>query len=114
MAGYYDFTIDRKTTFKRTMGWRIGGFPVDVTGFTGRLEGRKSVTQVEPDFSLTSDPNGGIEIGSANGRIDINVSPVATDNLKTGIYFYYMNIYTGGEVIRLIEGRVTIKDGGFK
>lgn len=114
MAAYYDFTIDRNTTFKRTMGWRIGGFPVDLTGFQSRLEGRKAVTQVEPDFILTSELNGGILVGTSNGRIDINVTAVATNNLKTGIYFYYMNVYTGNEVIRLIEGRVTIKDGGFK
>jgi len=111
MAGYYDFTIERRVTFKRTLGWRIGGLPVDCTGFTARIEGRKALNQVTPDFVLTSDPDGGIVVGGADGRIDIDLTPNATDGLKAGIYFYWMDINTGSEITRLIEGRLTIKEG---
>jgi hypothetical protein len=111
MAGYYDFTVEKGVTFKRTLGWRVGGLPVDTTGFTARLEGRKSLTQPEPDFVLTSDPNGGIVLGGASGRIDITVTPEGSAALKSGIYFYWLNINTGGEITRLLEGRSTIKEG---
>lgn len=111
MAGYYDFTIERRTTFKRTLGWRIGSMPVDVTGFSARLEGRKNITQQEPDFVLTSDTDGGLTVGKENGRIDVNVSPTGTDALKSGIYFYWLDVNTGSEIQRLLEGRITIKEG---
>lgn len=111
MAGYYDFTVERRTTFKRTLGWRVGGLPVDITGFTAVLEGRKSLTQPTPDFVLTSAPGGGIVMGKADGRIDINVTPAGTEELKTGIYFYWLDITSENEVTRLLEGRVTVKEG---
>lgn len=112
MAGYYDFTIERGVTFKRTLGWRIGGMPVDVTGFSARLEVRKSNTQPEPDYVLTSAKDGGLLVGGADGRIDILAPVKWTTQLKSGIYFYWLAIDTGSETTRLIEGRVTIKDGG--
>lgn len=111
MAGYYDFTIERRVTFKRTLGWRLGGLPVDCTRFTARIEGRKALNQATPDFILTSDPDGGIEVGGADGRIDIVLNPQRTDALASGIYFYWMDINTGSEITRLIEGRLTIKEG---
>ena len=111
MAGYYDFTVERGVTFKRTLGWRVGGLPVDITGFTAKLEGRKTLTQPVPDFVLTSDPGGGIVMGKADGRIDINVTPAGSSELKSGIYFYWLDINTGSEVTRLLEGRVTVKEG---
>lgn len=110
MAGYYDFTIERGATFKRTLGWRVGGFPVDVTGFTARLEGRKTLTQPTPDFVLTSDKDGGITVGDANGRIDILVSPDMV-KVTNGIYFYWLDMNTGSEISRLLEGRITVKEG---
>lgn len=113
MAGYYDFTVERGVTFKRTLGWRVGGLPVDITGFTARLEGRRTPSQPVPDFVLTSDPGGGITMGGSNGRIDVNITPSGSSELKSGIYFYWLDINTGSEVTRLLEGRVTVKEGTF-
>lgn len=110
MAGYYDFTVERGVTFKRTLGWRVGGFPVDITGFTARLEGRRTLSQPTPDFTLTSDPGGGITMGDANGRIDVVISPDMV-KVSNGIYFYWLDINTGSEISRLLEGRITVKEG---
>jgi hypothetical protein len=111
MAGYYDFFVERGTTFKRTLGWRVGGLPVDVTGFTARLELRRTLAQPTPDYTLTSDPGGGIVMGKADGRIDVTTTPEWSSAMKSAIYFYWLDINTGSEVTRLIEGRVTVKEG---
>lgn len=112
MAGYYDFTVDRGTTFKRTLGWRVGGLPVDITGFAATMELRKKPSQSAPDYVLTSDKNGGIVVGDANGRIDITATPDWTKQIVSGIYFYFIDVNGGKEITRLLEGRVTVKDGG--
>ncbi len=111
MSGYYDFTLDRGATFKRTLGWRVGGLPVDVTGYQARIELRRSTSQANPDYVLTSEPDGGISIGNANGRIDVNAKPEWTTDIKSGIYFYRLDIWTGSEVNRLLEGRATVREG---
>jgi hypothetical protein len=111
MAGYYDFQVEKGTTFKRTLGWRVGGMPVDVTGFTAVLEMRKNQSSPTPDYVLTSDKDGGLVVGGADGRIEIFVQPAWSTAIPKGIYFYWLDINTGDEVDRLLEGRATIKEG---
>lgn len=109
MAGYYDFTIERRTTFKRTLVWSVGDIPVNNTGYSARLEARKTISQTSPDFVLTV--GDGITLGGANGLIDLNITPARSSELQAGIYFYWLDINTGDETERLLEGRLTIKEG---
>lgn len=112
MAGYYDFTVERRTTFKRTLVWSVGDIPVNNTTYKARLEGRKNMSQAQPDFVLTD--GDGITMGGANGVINVNVSPARSAELPSGIYFYWLDINTGDETERLLEGRLTVKEGSIQ
>jgi hypothetical protein len=112
MAGYYDFTIERRTTFKRTLAWTAGDVPVNNTTYTARLEARKNMSQPQPDFVLTN--GDGITMLGANGVIDLSITPARSSELGAGIYFYWLDINTGDEVERLLEGRLTIKEGSIQ
>lgn len=82
--------------------------PLDLTGYTARMQVRQSVGSEQILLELTTE-DGGIAIDAATGTITLQVS--ATDSAaftwRAGVYDLEL-IDTGGAVTRLASGAVTV------
>lgn len=120
VAGQLNLEIEKGATFKHTIRWETSaGVPVDVTGAVALLQVRKtqatdgvhvlSIASYSAPVGAPTPWRTDITIAEAEGRFDINVSAVVTATLEAGAWYYDMKVtLAGGEVYRLVEGRMTI------
>ena len=107
MAGAYNFTIEQGATFNLLMTWRIDNVPVNLTGYTARLQARIDVD--EPDTILSLTTGAGITLGGAAGTITLDQTATQTALLPKGEYVYDLELQTsGGVVTRLLQGELNI------
>ena len=109
-AGIYDIIIEQGATFNFALIWRDpSGMPINLTGYTARMQVRQTVTQPDPaPLSLTTE-NGGITLGGPAGPINVLATPVQTAGLsfRAGVYDLEL-VSPGGEVTRLVQGSVVV------
>jgi hypothetical protein len=107
MAGEYNFTIEQGATFNLLMTWRIDNVPVNLTGYTARLQARIDVDETDTILSLTT--GAGITLGGAAGTITLDQTATQTAVLPKGEYVYDLELQTsGGTVTRLLQGELNI------
>ena len=106
----YDIVIEQGATFTFNLTWKDSlGAPINLSGYTARMQVRKSVKDTAKMLDLTV-ANGAITLGGALGTIAIVASATLTsamDSVK-GVYDIEVESATG-VVTRLAEGEVTIK-----
>jgi hypothetical protein len=108
-AGEHDITIEQGATFQLSLLWEdSAGDPVNVTGYSARMQVREKYTSTTTLLSLTS-VAGDIVLGGAAGTIVVTASATATAAIdeKRGVYDLEM-VSPSGTVTRLIRGCVTI------
>jgi len=109
-AGEHDITIEQGATFQMPITWTTGVVPtpVNLTGYTARMQVRKTYASTTAVLSLTTE-NGGITLGGALGTIDILASATQTAAIaiKSGVYDLEL-VSGGGIVTRLLQGAVEI------
>lgn len=108
MAGKHDFNIDQGTTWNRIVTIAQDGTPVDLSGFTARMQLRGVKRQSIPDLSLTTE-NGGITIDTLAGQLTLSISAAQSAGLS-GSYFYDLELVTGQTVTRWLEGKIILSD----
>lgn len=111
-AALRDFTIEQGATFSQPLLWRdSSNNPVNLTGYTARMQARRSKTSEEAVVDLTTE-NGGIVLGGATGRITLRI-PAATTNTYTWLRAYYdlELVAPGGDVRRLLQGELNVSVG---
>ena len=107
MAGSYNFTIEQGATFNLLMTWKIDNVPVNLTGYTARLQARIDVDETDTILSLTT--GAGITLGGAAGTITLDQTATQTALLPKGEYVYDLELQTsGGVVTRLLQGELNI------
>jgi hypothetical protein len=107
MAGSYNFTIEQGATFNLLMTWRIDNVPVNLIGYTARLQARIDVDETETILSLTT--GAGITLGGAAGTITLDQTATQTALLPKGEYVYDLELQSsGGVVTRLLQGELNI------
>lgn len=108
-AAAYDITIEQGTTFRLSLIWKDSeGDPVNLTGYTARMQMRRRHSATEKILDLTTQ-NGAIALGGAAGTIEVTVPATATDDIsvRSGVYDLEL-VSASGVVTRLIEGGVTV------
>ena len=107
-AGTLDFTIEQGATFNLLLTWKIDTVPVNLTGYTARLQARVDVEDSEVIVSLTTS-NGGITLGGSAGTISLDQTATQTTLLPAGTYVYDLElISTNSTVTRLVQGELLI------
>lgn len=107
-AGIYDITIEQGATFTLSATWKDStGAPVNLTGYSARMQVRPDYESEEVLVSITS--TSGIVLGGALGTIVATVSATDTQklNIQKGVYDLELQS-TGGVVTRLLQGFATI------
>lgn len=101
--------IEQGATFKQVFIWKTGNpaVPVDLTGYTARMQARPTPSDSTIFLDLTTE-NGGITLG-ADGSIRLFVSSDETTayTWKSGVFDLEL-IDATGTVTRLIQGAITV------
>jgi hypothetical protein len=104
-----NIVIEQGATFELPIVWKSGGVPVDLTGYTARMQVRAEIAASAPLLTLTTE-NARIVLGTDDGAILLTVEADATAALTADRGFYDLELVAPitGHVRRLIQGRVRI------
>lgn len=108
-AAYYSFKIEQGATFYQPLVWKDGdGDVVNLTGYTARMQVRKTLKADTPILTLTTE-DGRITLGGALGTILLEVSATDTAELTACCGVYDLELQSiDGNVVRLLEGEIEI------
>jgi len=108
-AGTLDLFVEQGATFSYTLTLNdSAGAPVNLTGYTARMQMRRSVQSPDILISLTT-ANGRLVITPLTGVITMTISATDTAALNFQSAVYDLEIESaGGIVTRLIEGKVRL------
>ena len=118
-AGTYNFTCEQGSTFTRLIELEepnlavdpTGGTfsPVDISGYTARMQIRRTLESTSPMISLTTENNRlVVNPGDEANQILINLSDAETSTLTTnGVYDLEIES-PDGVVSRILQGAVTV------
>jgi hypothetical protein len=81
--------------------------PVDLTGFTARMDIRETLDEVTVIHTLTTE-NAGITLGGVAGTIDLLIPAATTEGFTFGNAVYDLELINGTVVTRLLGGAITL------
>lgn len=103
MATKSNLVIDQGSTFSTDLTLTDeNGDPIDLVGYTANSQIRKWYTSSTPSATFTT------AINTQIGVITLSLTANQTSNLVSGRYVYDVEINSGAEVSRIVEGIVTI------
>jgi hypothetical protein len=103
-AQTYDITADQGATYSVVITYKnTAGTPINLTGYTARMQLRASYTSTTAALSLTTE-NGRIVLGGALGTITLLVEAATMETLEAKTYVYDLELINGSTVIRLLQG----------
>lgn len=109
MAQKENLSIDQGVTYKHRFDYvDTTNTPIDISGYTARMQIRESVddTVTVYDSTVGSD----IEIDGPNGTVTLTIPATTTEAFTFSAGVYDIEIVSSqSEVIRLVEGRVKIR-----
>ena len=107
-AGIYDITIEQGATFQMSLTWNDNtGSPINLSGYSARMQVRTSYEAEETLVSLTS-LGGDIVLGGALGTIAITIAASVTETLQIDEGVYDLELVNGLTVTRLLQGKATV------
>lgn len=111
-AAYYAIHVEQGATWRRTLTVKDEGSPVDLTGFTARMDVRESIDSPSPLLHLgtvTDTAATGITINGPAGQLTLAITDEASTawTWRYGIYDLELES-PGGEVDRLLHGEVLV------
>ena len=107
-AGNYDITCDQGATFSRVITWKnSNGTPIDLTNYTARMQVRANYPSSTVILNLTTE-NAGIALGGVLGTITLAATATATAAITADQYVYDLELITGSNVTRVVEGTFTV------
>jgi hypothetical protein len=105
--GLVNFVCPQGSTFRRSLTYTLDQIPIDLSGYSSRLQVRQTHYSEDPIISLVS--GSGILIGGSAGTIEILIEANVTSNFPPGTHFYDLEIISPSNIVdRLIEGRFNV------
>ena len=111
--GVLDLKMWQGATWNYELVWEDGNpsAPVDLTGYTAKMQVRIIKPASKVILELTSLLGGGITLGGVDGTIDLDLSAADTAEIPAGRYVYDLEMTDGSIVTRLIEGAFVVSGG---
>lgn len=105
--GKYNMICPQGATFTKRLTWTIEDVPVDLTGYTGRMQAKVSYSnKCQPIFTITTE-NGGILVDD-EGNIDLLISSDDTEIFIPKEYIYDLELEKNNTVYRILEGKFIV------
>lgn len=104
-----NLNIYQGATFRHRFVWKDGkGKPINLTGYTARLQARESIESANAPITLTTE-NGGISLSGVTGAISLYMSDEATALITTKKLVYDLELEApNGDVVRLVSGSINV------
>jgi len=102
--GRYNLAVYKGTTFELKPVWKIGGVPVNLSGYTADMQVRYATdTAIIVELSTA---NGRITIDAEYGRINLKLTASQTAALAAGTYQYDLNLTNTADstVYKILQG----------
>lgn len=108
-AGLYDITIEAGATFRLAITWKDdAGVPINLTGYSARMQVRETYEATDTILSLTSGA-GDIVLGGSAGTVIVTVQATTTQKLFHSYAVYDLELEaSNGVVTRLLQGNAII------
>ena len=106
VPGRLNLICPQGSTFARTLTYKINDVPVNLTGYSARMQVRPFHYSYDTIVSLTS--GSGITLGGSAGTIDILIQPSTTVEFPSGDYVYDLELFVSSNVYRLVEGKFSV------
>jgi hypothetical protein len=100
------FTVTNATTGTYISGG-IATVPMNLTGYTARLQVRSLPSDPDAVLTLTTE-NGGITITALTGFVAVTATATQTTAIDEGTYVYDIELVNGSIVTRLAQGQVVV------
>ena len=109
-AGIYNATIDQGSVWSVIFVYKDpSDNPINLTGYTAAMQLRQSYDSTAADLTLTT-ANGGIVIIGATGTVTVTATDEQTEALSPGYYVYDLELVSGANVSRLVQGQITVAE----
>jgi hypothetical protein len=116
-AAYWKLNIGQGETWRMVLRLRnpnnpdgSAGAPIDLTGYTARMQIRETVSSSTILMQLTSELGGGITIIGPTGTITMLIGDVASANIAWRWAVYDLEIESAsGETTRLLKGEIEVQ-----
>jgi len=106
LAGTYNIICEQGATFQRNISVvNADNTEPDYTSSTARMQVRPTVTSETIIIELTTENS---RITLLDNTITLDITADDTEALPTGAYKYDLEIQTGADVIRLVQGSFTV------
>ena len=106
-AGVHRIDIEQGGTYSQRFVWKINKNPVDLTGYTARMQVRTDGSnRTRPNVTIISlTDTSGITLGTTDGTIQLDIRATDTSKLIPGTYSYRLELESAsGFVTRLLTG----------
>jgi len=104
----YKLKIDQGATLRKPFTWKAAGQPVDLTGYSARMQIRETLESDTVIHELTTE-NGGILIGDEPGQFTLYISAMDTADFTFESAVYDLELIApDGDVTRILAGDVTL------
>lgn len=106
--GILNLTLPQGGTWEVSLTYKASnGTPVNLSGYTARMQVRSSYSSPTAVLSLTD--TAGITLGGADGTVQIAVSATTSATIEAAQYVYDLEVVSGGgTVTRLVQGTFTV------
>jgi hypothetical protein len=105
--GKYNILCPQGATFAKQLTYRIDGDPVDLTGYTARMQVRENHASKNIVVDINTQ-NSGITLGGEEGTIDLFINDQDTELIFPKKYVYDLEIASSSEVYRILEGNFIV------
>lgn len=108
-AAPYDILIEQGATFQLNIVYKDSNdVPIDISGYTARMQVRRSYDAPTPLLNLTTE-NGCITLGGVAGTLAVEAPASMTSSLPPKPSVYDLELISpSGDVTRLIRGAAAI------
>lgn len=104
----YNISTEQGSTLSRVVTYtNDAGSPINLTGYTARMQVRPRATSGYAYLTLTS-PTGGLTLGSTAGTITILVDGSVTSAIPAGDYVYDLEVVNGEYVDKVMGGKFSL------
>jgi len=105
--GRYNITVYQGTTFALSPVWKVDNLPVNLTGYSAKMQVRDISNNVIVELSTQ---NGKIVITPGIGQIALALTATQTAALAVGNYNYDLNLTdSASNVYKILEGAFILK-----
>jgi hypothetical protein len=106
--GKYNMICPQGATFSKTLIWKIDDVPVNLTGYTARMQAKdKPKSTCTPVIDISTE-SGEISLGGEDGTIEIVIGASETSSIYAKEYVYDLLLYIDEDVYRVIEGKFIV------